>query len=179
MQQPTRRFEKAISYDPATRDFTLSLDGEIVGYARTYADGERTLNELVYSILTHQQPEPPCPTCGSDGSACVDCTPADDRAALRGEVAHAAERERLRLMLEELAAERPNVGAYGRAIEAMEDGAEWWRERGALVVQRVRGSRHVIGAAGCECLAGQHGRQCWASGLATALERLERRRMAA
>lgn len=137
------------------------------------------LNEAVIWLAAYEQVRLWWLLLVAEEPARVDGTPADDRAALRGELAHAAERERVRAMLEELAAERPHIGAYGRAIEALDDGAEWWYERGALVVQRVRGSRHVIGAAGCECLAGQHGRQCWASGLATALERLERRRMAA
>lgn len=47
-------FDKQIIYDRTTRDFALYLDDELVGYARTYSEGETTLNELVLSILQHQ-----------------------------------------------------------------------------------------------------------------------------
>lgn len=47
----TRRFEKAISYDATTRDFALYLDGELVGWAKSYLEGEETLDALVYDIL--------------------------------------------------------------------------------------------------------------------------------
>jgi hypothetical protein len=100
--------------------------------------------------------------------------------ALRSELAADAERERVALMLAELAGERPSVRAYGRALEALEDGAEWWHEGRRLVAQRVRGSRHVIDAAGgCSCEAASWGRRCWAVALDEALGRLERRRLAA
>jgi hypothetical protein len=100
---------------------------------------------------------------------------AEERAAVRAELEAAAEREAVAAILDELQGEQPHVAAYGRAIEALADGAEWWCEGRRLVVQRVRGSRHVITAEGCECIAGQYGRLCWASALAQALGRLERR----
>ena len=43
---------KTINYDRGTGDFALYLDGELVGYAPTYLDGETRLNQLVYSRLT-------------------------------------------------------------------------------------------------------------------------------
>jgi hypothetical protein len=101
-------------------------------------------------------------------------------AAYRGELAASAERERVRLMLAELAETYPSSRAYGRALEALDDGAEWWFEGRRLVAQRVRGSRHVIDAAGgCSCEAASWGRKCWAVALDEALGRLGRRRMAA
>ncbi len=53
-------FTREISYDRETRDFALTLNGELVGFARSYADGERVLDELVYAKLTKmgQAPEP-------------------------------------------------------------------------------------------------------------------------
>lgn len=44
-------YEKAIIYDPETRDFAMYLDGELVGFARTYQEAETTLDELVYELL--------------------------------------------------------------------------------------------------------------------------------
>ncbi|MBM7845592.1 hypothetical protein [Herpetosiphon giganteus] len=43
---------KTIVYDRTTGDFGLYLDGELVGYAPTYFDGETRLNQLVYNRLT-------------------------------------------------------------------------------------------------------------------------------
>ena len=43
---------KTINYDRGTGDFALYLDGELVGYAPTYIDGETRLNQLVYDRLT-------------------------------------------------------------------------------------------------------------------------------
>lgn len=50
-------YEKAIVYDPETRDFAMYLDGELVGFARTYQEGEETLDELVYSLLNRDAAE--------------------------------------------------------------------------------------------------------------------------
>jgi hypothetical protein len=44
-------YEKAIIYDPETRDFAMYLDGELVGFARTYQEAEATLDELVYELI--------------------------------------------------------------------------------------------------------------------------------
>jgi hypothetical protein len=99
--------------------------------------------------------------------------------AYRAELAADAERERVRLMLAELAGLYPSTRAYGRALEALDDGAQWWTEGRALVIQRVRGSRHVLTAEGCGCEAATWGRRCWASALGEALGRLDRRRLAA
>lgn len=43
---------KTMNYDRKTGDFALYLDGELVGYAPTYFDGETRLNQLVYDRLT-------------------------------------------------------------------------------------------------------------------------------
>jgi hypothetical protein len=47
-------YEKEIVYDPETRDFAMYLDGEIVGFARTYQEAEVTLDELVYELINGQ-----------------------------------------------------------------------------------------------------------------------------
>ncbi|GAA5531505.1 hypothetical protein [Herpetosiphon gulosus] len=46
---------KAIRYDRLTKDFALYLNGELIGYASSYSEGESRLNELGYD--THV---PPC-----------------------------------------------------------------------------------------------------------------------
>lgn len=38
---------KSIVFNRETRDYTLSLDGELVGYARSYHEGEHILDELI------------------------------------------------------------------------------------------------------------------------------------
>lgn len=55
-------YQKEIKFDRASKDYALFLDGECVGYARTYLEGETTLNALVAELLerdaqtTEQQP---------------------------------------------------------------------------------------------------------------------------
>jgi hypothetical protein len=123
---------KAIIYDRETKDFACYLEGQFIGYARTYFDAETKINKLAYEQLAHEQatsadiaadvaadvaatvltleqqldvmrraavilregamdfemairiawdlvaasvPAAHCPTCGSDGSPCVDCNP--------------------------------------------------------------------------------------------------------
>lgn len=51
-------YAKEIVYVPETRDFAMYLGTEgrpdsfeLVGFARTYADAEMTLDELVYELL--------------------------------------------------------------------------------------------------------------------------------
>jgi hypothetical protein len=44
--------QKRIQYDGETRDFEMTLDGEFIGYAATYADAERILDTLIYDRLT-------------------------------------------------------------------------------------------------------------------------------
>jgi len=45
-------YEKEIVYDPETRDFAMYLDGELVGFARTYQEAEQTFDELIYELLS-------------------------------------------------------------------------------------------------------------------------------
>jgi hypothetical protein len=47
-------YEKEIVYDPETRDFAMYLDGELVGFARTYQEAEVTLDALVFELLNGQ-----------------------------------------------------------------------------------------------------------------------------
>ncbi len=48
---------REIRYNRANRDYDLFLDGEYVGSAATYHDGENRLDAMVSAALTH------CPTC--------------------------------------------------------------------------------------------------------------------
>lgn len=51
-------YRKEIVYDRETHDYAMYLDGELVGFARTYAEAEATLNELVYEIIIHAYGRP-------------------------------------------------------------------------------------------------------------------------
>lgn len=44
-------YEREIVYDPETRDFAMYLDGELVGFARTYQEAEITLDNLVFELI--------------------------------------------------------------------------------------------------------------------------------
>lgn len=47
-------YEKEIVYDSETKDFALYLNGELVGFARTYQEAEDALDQLVYELLSGQ-----------------------------------------------------------------------------------------------------------------------------
>ena len=68
----THEIPRSINYDAASGDFAMYLDGELVGYARTYHEAEVTLDQLVYDLLSEGQ----CATAqaldgGSDPDACA------------------------------------------------------------------------------------------------------------
>lgn len=44
--------KREIRYDRFSKDFQMTLNNEIVGYARTYLEAETTLDALVYALLT-------------------------------------------------------------------------------------------------------------------------------
>ncbi len=45
-------YRKEIAYDRETRDYAMYLDGELVGFGRTYHEAEVTLDQLVYELMT-------------------------------------------------------------------------------------------------------------------------------
>jgi hypothetical protein len=45
-------YRKEIVYDKETKDYAMYLDGELVGFARTYAEAEATLDQLVFELLS-------------------------------------------------------------------------------------------------------------------------------
>lgn len=53
-QTQTQKYQKRIAYDRETKDFAMYLDGELVGYARSYLEAEVTLDQLVYNLLVRQ-----------------------------------------------------------------------------------------------------------------------------
>jgi hypothetical protein len=50
----TSMYRKEIVYDRETRDYAMYLDGELVGFARTYHEAEVTLDQLVFELMTGQ-----------------------------------------------------------------------------------------------------------------------------
>ena len=45
-------YRKIIVYDRKTGDFAMYINGELIGFAPTYLQGEARLNKLVYDLLT-------------------------------------------------------------------------------------------------------------------------------
>jgi hypothetical protein len=41
---------REIVYSPKDKDYALRLNGELVGFARSYAEGERVLDDLVHDL---------------------------------------------------------------------------------------------------------------------------------
>lgn len=44
-------YRKNIVYDRDSRDYAMYLDGELIGFARTYQEAEVTLDQLVFELL--------------------------------------------------------------------------------------------------------------------------------
>lgn len=47
-------YRKEIKYDRETRDYAMYLDGDLVGFARTYHEAEVTLDQLVFELMSGQ-----------------------------------------------------------------------------------------------------------------------------
>lgn len=45
---------KEIVYDRESLDYAMYLDGELVGFARTYHEAEVTLDQLVFELMNMQ-----------------------------------------------------------------------------------------------------------------------------
>lgn len=52
MTVATGLYRKEIVWDRESRDYAMYLDGELVGFARTYHEAEVTLDQLVYELMT-------------------------------------------------------------------------------------------------------------------------------
>ncbi len=44
-------YRKEIVYDQEMHDFAMYLDGELVGFARTYEEAEQTLAQLIFELI--------------------------------------------------------------------------------------------------------------------------------
>lgn len=47
-------YRREIVYDRETRDYAMYLDGELVGFARTYHEAEVALDQLVFELVSGQ-----------------------------------------------------------------------------------------------------------------------------
>jgi hypothetical protein len=45
-------YRKEIAYDRESRDYAMYLDGELIGFARTYHEAEVTLDQLCFELMT-------------------------------------------------------------------------------------------------------------------------------
>lgn len=48
-------YHREIIFDRVTRDYALYLDGELVGFARSYHEAEITLDQLVFELMSGLQ----------------------------------------------------------------------------------------------------------------------------
>ena len=60
---------KEIIYDRETRDYAMYLDGELVGFARTYHEAEVTLDQLALERISHQVSYPTPPVISTSNTA--------------------------------------------------------------------------------------------------------------
>jgi hypothetical protein len=50
LEGSTSMYRKQIVHDRTTRDYAMYLDGELVGFARTYQEAEITLDQLIFEL---------------------------------------------------------------------------------------------------------------------------------
>ena len=76
-------YKKDISYDRETRDYAMYLDGELVGFGRTYHEAEVTLDQLVFELMSgqffssknsHVAPSPVDEPAADPSSTCCFCS---------------------------------------------------------------------------------------------------------
>lgn len=78
-------FRKEIVYDRESRDYAMYLNGELVGFARTYHRAEVELDERVYEQLSrHADESHVCGDCGAALSDLGQCEECQERAAWIG-----------------------------------------------------------------------------------------------
>lgn len=46
-------YHREIIWDKETHDYAMYLDGELIGFARTYQDAQETLEYLVLQLMSH------------------------------------------------------------------------------------------------------------------------------
>ena len=78
---------KEITYDRATRDYAMYLDGELIGFARTYHEAEVTLDRLVFALLSSDYLPSPTPAFTPRTSAELWALRTSDEAAFYVELA--------------------------------------------------------------------------------------------
>jgi hypothetical protein len=54
LEGSTSMYRKQIIHDRTTHDYAMYLDGELVGFARTYQEAEVTLNQLIFQLTSGQ-----------------------------------------------------------------------------------------------------------------------------
>jgi hypothetical protein len=50
LEGSTSMYRKQIVHDRTTHDYVMYLDGELVGFARTYQEAEVTLDQLIFEL---------------------------------------------------------------------------------------------------------------------------------
>jgi hypothetical protein len=174
----SRIFAREIAYDPETRDFACSLDGELVCFARTHQEGEAALDELVHELLTGAMSVPvetPPPAPVSEAAA------GDARLAAAQREAwllprHCSENRFLTLRTADLidslcdAVDAARIAAAGNqrwlnAIDAawehllQADEIDFQPESGALLYRSESGQVYTANGT-CQCIAYTRGEPC-------------------
>lgn len=49
----TQQFIKSIEFDASTGDYRLAIDGNVIGFARSYVEGEIILDGMITDMLSH------------------------------------------------------------------------------------------------------------------------------
>lgn len=156
----TNDLSKTVQYDPETRDYAMYLGGDLVGFAASEPEAWRRLDELVYSILSHEarlmpvEPEPAVPTPAQVAAACSALAEEyTDAAAAHAEQGNAEAAKDLQ------SAARAARKAAFYAPEG--ERVARWVGSDLLVMSATDRLVYTVRSSGCHCKAAEHGRSCW------------------
>lgn len=162
----TTNYTKEIKYDRITKDFAVMVNGECIGYAGSYTDGESMANNHVYNLLTRT------PNAVTEAEEVTEATPAAEAPA----VAAAITRESVIDAADYFYEVSPEwSGAITKAINELNKG-QWMFTRDVVVIRSAsRNKRYrLMSGEDCQCEAGRRGLRCWHKAAAGLLLRAAR-----
>lgn len=160
----TTNYTKQIDYDRATKDFSIKVNGELIGYAGSYSEAESKANEYVYNLLART------PNSINEAEEMTEATPAAEAPAAaitRERVAEAAD------YAYEIAPEWS--GAVTKALDELAKG-QWMFTSNVVVIRSATRNKQyrLVSGEPCQCEAARRGLRCWHKAAAGLLRRAAR-----
>lgn len=143
----TTTHTRSIRYDRTTKDFAVSVDGELIGFAPSAIAGEEMANRHIDGLIAHE----------------AQCQAAEQAAPVAtAYVTSEAITATLEQARATLAADRRWLAALNKAAEKLTSTRWQFDGRRLLVASATTaGQRYMVERGMCECTAAHNGRVCW------------------